>query len=78
MSVDWSDPAARATYGRAAARVARPLRMSGLALAIVALALAAACVRWPVLPKSIPLIVAAAALLHLIAAISVRVRRPKP
>lgn len=78
MSVDWSDPVARASYRREAARVARPLRMAGLAFAVIALALAAARARWLALPRAIPLVVAAAALLHLVAAISVRVRRPKP
>jgi len=78
VSVDWSDPVARATYCREATRVARPLRVAGLAFATIAVALAVTRLWWPALPKAIPLVVAAAALLHLLAAISVRVRRPKP
>lgn len=40
MSGDGDDLAARAGYRREAARVARPLRVAGLLLALVALALA--------------------------------------
>ncbi len=63
-----------AAYRHAAARVARPLRVAGLALTILALVLA----MWPGLSKAVPLAIAALALLHLLAAISVRLRRPKP
>ncbi len=75
--VDRGEAATLAAYRRAAARVARPLRIAGLALAVLAVVLAVVLAAWPGLPVAVPLAVAGAALLHLLAAISVRLRRPK-
>ena len=68
----------RAAYAREAERVARPVRVMGLVLALVAAALAGvrAC-WWPELPRAVPLLIAAAALLHLLAAVAIRVRAPR-
>lgn len=72
---DLRDPVQRAAYRRELAGVARPIRWLGVALAIVAAALAALRARyWPQLPPVLPLVLLGMAALNLLAGVVIRLR----
>lgn len=71
---DLNDPAQRAAYARELRAVARPIRLMGLGLAVLAV-LAAAGRAWvPRLPVVIPLFLLVVAALHLLAGVMIRLR----
>ncbi len=72
---DLKDPVQRAAYRRELQGVARPLRYSGVAFALLGVMLSIARSKWaPQLPPAIPLAALALGVLNMIGAIAIRTR----
>jgi hypothetical protein len=72
---DLSDPAQRAAYRRELQGVARPLRYTGVAFALLGVVLAIIRSKWaPEMPYVIPLAALALGALNMLGAIAIRTR----
>ncbi|MFA6114290.1 MAG: hypothetical protein WC729_09855 [Sphingomonas sp.] len=72
---DLNDPAQRAAYRRELQGVAKPLRYTGVAFALLGAVLAIIRSKWaPQMPSAIPLAALALGVLNMLAAIALRTR----
>jgi hypothetical protein len=72
---DLTDPIARAAYRRELQNVAKPLRYTGVAFALLGALLAIARSKWaPQMPSAIPMAALALGVLNMLAAIAIRTR----
>jgi len=72
---DLSDPAQRAAYRRELQAVARPLRFTGVAFALLGAVLAIVRSKWaPQMPSAIPMAALALGVLNMLGAIAIRTR----
>ena len=72
---DLSDPIQRAVYRRELQGVARPLRYTGVAFALLGAVLAIVRSKWaPQMPSAIPMAALALGVLNMLGAIAIRTR----
>lgn len=72
---DLNDPVQRAAYRRELQGVARPLRYTGVAFALLGVMLAITRSKWaPQMPSAIPLAALALGVLNMVGAIAIRTR----
>ncbi len=72
---DMNDPVQRAAYRRELQGVARPLRYTGVAFALLGAVLAIVRSKWaPQMPSAIPMAALALGVLNMVGAIAIRTR----